>query len=98
MKHLPFAQRKTVPDPQYLSGAERAGKRWPTSWGLDVSLRLFDSLDEQLYLDRRAFEPFRRARLASRTVYLGRLRKAESELLFVQPPHLGSYLVLPFWQ
>lgn len=64
--------------------------------GLDVSLRLFDSLDEQLYLDRRAFEPFRRARLASRTVYLGRLRKAESELLFVQPPHLGSYLVLPF--
>ncbi|PSW13080.1 DUF484 domain-containing protein [Photobacterium sanctipauli] len=63
--------------------------------GLEVSLRLFDSLDEQLFLDRREFEGMRRSRLVSRPVYLGRLRKQESELLFEQPPHLGSFVVLP---
>ncbi|MGF1701048.1 DUF484 family protein [Photobacterium makurazakiensis] len=62
---------------------------------LDVSLRLFDSLDEQLLLDRREFEGLRRSRLVSRPVYLGRLRKQESDLLFEQPPHLGSFVVLP---
>ncbi|MGF1725895.1 DUF484 family protein [Photobacterium nomapromontoriensis] len=63
--------------------------------GLEVGLRLFDSMDDSLYLDRRSFEHFRCARLASRSVYLGRLRKQESELLFEHPPHLGSFVVVP---
>lgn len=63
--------------------------------GLDYTLRLFDSLDDELYLERRAFESFRVAHLSSRPVYLGRLRKQESELLFHEPPHLGSFVVLP---
>lgn len=62
---------------------------------LDVSLRLFDSLDDKLFLDRKAFECFRVAHLSQRPVYLGRLRKQESELLFQQPPQLGSFVVLP---
>ncbi|KDM92122.1 DUF484 family protein [Photobacterium galatheae] len=62
---------------------------------LSVSIRLFDSLDNKLYLSRQAFEGFRRARFNPRSVYLGRLRKAESELLFLQPPQLGSFVVLP---
>jgi len=62
---------------------------------LDFSLRLFDSFDDNLYLERKAFESFRVAHLSHRSVYMGRLRKQESELLFRQPPHLGSYVVLP---
>jgi uncharacterized protein len=63
--------------------------------GLEFSLRLFDSLDEQLFLERRLFDNFRKSRLVARSVYLGRLRKAEGELLFEQPPQLGSFVVLP---
>ena len=63
--------------------------------GLDVSLRLFDSLDDNLFLERRSFDSFSRSRLSSRPVYLGRLRKHEAEMLFEQPPQLGSFLVLP---
>ena len=63
--------------------------------GLDVSLRLFDSLDDQLFVDRKAFESFRQARLSQRPVYLGRLRRQESERLFDQPPPLGSFVVVP---
>lgn len=62
---------------------------------LDFSLRLFDSFDDNLFLDRKAFESFRVAHLSQRSVYMGRLRKQESGLLFSQPPHLGSYVVLP---
>ncbi|UXI01224.1 DUF484 family protein [Photobacterium sp. TY1-4] len=62
---------------------------------LEVSLKLFDSFDDTLFLERKAFEPFRIAHLSQRSVYLGRLRKPESELLFDQPPHLGSFVVLP---
>ncbi|WP_240478250.1 DUF484 family protein [Photobacterium aquae] len=65
------------------------------SMGLAVSLRLFDSFDESLYLARRSFDSFRCSRLSSRPVYLGRLRKQESEMLFDEPPHLGSFVVLP---
>ncbi|WP_299019905.1 DUF484 family protein [uncultured Photobacterium sp.] len=63
--------------------------------GLDFSVRLFDSLDDNLFLKRKAFETFRVAHLGNRSVYLGRLRKQESELLFHEPPHLGSFVVLP---
>lgn len=63
--------------------------------GLEVGLRLFDSMDDNLYLERRSFEHFRCARLTARPVYLGRLRKQESELLFDHPPHLGSFVVVP---
>ncbi|MDX1303937.1 DUF484 family protein [Photobacterium sp.] len=62
---------------------------------LDFSLRLFDSQDKQLFLDRKMFDSFRLSRLSHRSVYLGRLRKSESELLFEQPPQLGSFVVLP---
>ncbi|OAN19172.1 hypothetical protein A3K86_00620 [Photobacterium jeanii] len=62
---------------------------------LDYSLRLFDSLDEQLFLERREFDSFRASHLVRRNVYLGRLRKKESEMLFDAPPHLGSFLVMP---
>lgn len=62
---------------------------------LEFSLRLFDSQDKQLFLDRKAFEPFRLSHLSHRPVYLGRLRKSESELLYEQPPQLGSFVVLP---
>ncbi|MGF1759016.1 DUF484 family protein [Photobacterium sagamiensis] len=62
---------------------------------LEFSLRLFDSQDQQLFLDRKVFESFRVSRLSHRPVYLGRLRKSESELLFEQPPQLGSFVVLP---
>jgi uncharacterized protein YigA (DUF484 family) len=62
---------------------------------LDFSLKLFDSFDDNLYLERKAFESFRVAHLSHRPVYMGRLRKQESELLFNHPPHLGSYVVLP---
>lgn len=62
---------------------------------LEVSLRLFDSLDEALFLDRKAFESFRIAHMSQRSVYLGRLRRQESEMLFEQPPQLGSFVVLP---
>ena len=62
---------------------------------LDFSLKLFDSFDDNLYLERKAFEGFRVAHLSHRPVYMGRLRKQESELLFSHPPHLGSYVVLP---
>jgi uncharacterized protein YigA (DUF484 family) len=63
--------------------------------GLEFSLRLFDSLDEQIFLERRLFDNFRKSRLVARPVYLGRLRKTEAELLFEQPPQLGSFVVLP---
>jgi hypothetical protein len=63
--------------------------------GLEFSLRLFDSLDEQIFLERRLFDNFRKSRLVARSVYLGRLRKTEAELLFEQPPQLGSFVVLP---
>ncbi|QUJ67415.1 DUF484 family protein [Photobacterium sp. GJ3] len=66
-----------------------------TELELSISVRLFDSLDNDLYLSRQAFEGFRRARLNAQHVYLGRLRKVESELLFNQPPQLGSFVVLP---
>ncbi|MGF1785427.1 DUF484 family protein [Photobacterium swingsii] len=66
-----------------------------TDLNLEYSLRLFDSMDEQLFLDRRDFESFRVSHLSRRSVYLGRLRKKESELLFEQPPQLGSFVVLP---
>jgi len=56
---------------------------------------LFDSLDEQIFLERRLFDNFRKSRLVARSVYLGRLRKTEAELLFEQPPQLGSFVVLP---
>lgn len=66
-----------------------------TQLGLEFSLRLFDSLDEQIFLERRLFDNFRKSRLVARSVYLGRLRKTEAELLFEQPPQLGSFVVLP---
>ncbi|NAW66406.1 DUF484 family protein [Photobacterium halotolerans] len=65
-----------------------------TELDLRVSVRLFDSMDAELSLSRQAFEGFRRARLNPQDVYLGRLRSAESEMLFAQPPQLGSFIVL----
>ncbi|KKC98660.1 hypothetical protein KY46_17120 [Photobacterium halotolerans] len=65
-----------------------------TELDLRVSVRLFDSMDPDLSLSRQAFEGFRRARLNSQDMYLGRLRSAESDMLFEQPPQLGSFIVL----
>ncbi|MGF1686915.1 DUF484 family protein [Photobacterium japonica] len=65
---------------------------------LDVTVRLFDSLDDDIFMPRQAFDEFRRSHLASRTVYLGRLRQQERTLFFDDAPQLGSFLVLPFGQ
>lgn len=62
---------------------------------LSVCLRLFDSEDEVLYLERRQFNDFYRSRLTQDRPYLGRLRRPEAELLYTHPPQLGSFIVLP---
>ncbi|GAL07764.1 protein of unknown function DUF484 [Photobacterium aphoticum] len=61
-------------------------------------MRLFDSLDEDIFMPRQDFDEFRRSHLASRPVYLGRLRKLERERLFEQAPPLGSFLVMQIGQ
>ena len=69
-----------------------------TRLNLEVTVRLFDSLDEDIFMPRQDFDEFRRSHLASRPVYLGRLRKLERERLFEQAPPLGSFLVMPIGQ
>ncbi len=77
-----------------ITQARRALQQLGDKLSLSVTLRLFDDQCERHQLDRIAYQATRVAQLSQQQVYLGRLQRAEAELLFDQPPQLGSFAVM----
>lgn len=81
-----------------LSDAIAAIENKARSLGLVAYVRLFDSQSTRNRISSEHYQRFATNNLNGKSAYLGRMRKADRELLFGEynrSPELGSYVVLP---
>ena len=81
-----------------LSDAIKAVENKAKTLGLEAYVRLFDSQFPRYRLPSEHYQRFATNNLNGKSAYLGRMRKADRELLFGElnrSPELGSYVVLP---
>ncbi|WP_087020591.1 DUF484 family protein [Thaumasiovibrio subtropicus] len=78
-----------------ITQARRTLQTLAESLSLSVTLRLFTDPCQRHQLSRSEYQATRVSQLSQQSAYLGRLQRAEAELLFDQPPQLGSFAVLP---
>ncbi|ARC93354.1 MULTISPECIES: DUF484 family protein [Vibrio] len=81
-----------------LLPAVKAVEEMAKSLGLVAYVRLLDSESAYYSLDKDNYQRFATNHLNGKSAYLGRMRKADRELLFgdnTRAPEMGSYVVLP---
>lgn len=81
-----------------LVSVVKAIEEMAKSLGLVAYVRLFDADSNFYSLARDEYQRFATNHLNGKEAYLGRMRKADRELLFVdnhRAPEMGSYVVLP---
>nr|WP_240457447.1 DUF484 family protein [Vibrio neptunius] len=81
-----------------LLPAVKAVEEMAKSLGLMAYVRLLDSESAYYSLDKDNYQRFATNHLNGKSAYLGRMRKADRELLFggtTRAPEMGSYVVLP---